>query len=349
VRVLIIGGTRFMGPHIVRDLVSRGHEIAVFHRGETSSVLPDTVTELFGDRDRLQEFTGKIRGFEPKVVLDMMLLNEKQALTLVEVLSGVARRLVVASSCDVYWNYDLLRGVESGPVKSARVTEDSRLREKIYPYRNEVKDENDRLYNYDKILVERVVMAQSDPIGTALRLPVVYGPGDYRHRFYNYLRRMKDNRPAILIGEQHAQLRITRGYCENCAAAISLAVTEEEAAGRIYNIGEEQSLPERVWIEHLASIVGWQGEIITRPESDLPEHLKSDMQCCHHLDIDTGRVRSELGFKEPVSRETALRRTIDWELDNPPKQVSIETEYEAEDKIIADLKAGGRRDLPEES
>ncbi len=336
-KILIIGGTRFMGPHVVRNLVSGGHEVAVFNRGETEAVLPGEVTRFVGDRNRLRESAGVLRDFEPEVVLDMMLLNENQARALVEVMSGVARRLVMASSGDVYWNYDLLRGVESGPPNSTRVTEDAKLREKMFPYRDQVADKNDYLYDYDKIPVEQVVMSQEAMPGTVLRLPVVYGPGDYRHRFYSHLRRMKDNRPAILIEELHAQLCITRGYCENCAAAIGLAVIDDKAAGKVYNVGEEQSLSERSWIERLAGLVGWQGKIVTLPESNLPDHLKSEMQCQHHLDIDTDRLRRELGFADPVSCDEALRRTIDWELANPPEQTSIDSEYAAEDEIMAAL------------
>lgn len=334
-KILIIGGTRFMGPHVVRSLASAGHEVAVFHRGETPAELPGNVTEILGDRNNLRDFAGPIRAFAPEIVLDMMLLNELQAKELVKVTAGVARRLVVAGSCDVYLRYDLLRGVESGAPDSARVTEESELRRRLYPYRSEVADEKDLLYNYDKIPVERAVMSQERIEGTVLRLPVVYGPGDYRHRFYSYLRRMSDNRPAILIGASQAALKITRGYSENCAAAIALAVMNEKSAGRIYNVGELQPLPEREWIGRLAGITGWTGNIIELPEEDLPKHLHTDMQCRHHLDIDTSRLREELGFAEPVDSDEALRRTTGWELANPPEKDDFETEYAAEDVIIA--------------
>ena len=38
-KVLVIGGTNFIGPHVVRQLIERGHEVAVFHRGETKAKL----------------------------------------------------------------------------------------------------------------------------------------------------------------------------------------------------------------------------------------------------------------------------------------------------------------------
>lgn len=71
---------------------------------------------------------------------------------------------------------------------------------------------------YDKILVERAVMGDADPVGTILRLPMVYGPGDPQHRLFQYLKRMDDRRPAILMDEGAAGWRWSRGYVENVAA-----------------------------------------------------------------------------------------------------------------------------------
>jgi uncharacterized protein YbjT (DUF2867 family) len=55
VRVLVIGGTNFMGPLAIRRLVVEGHEVSVFHRGTTEAVLPEGVERLRGDRRRLEE------------------------------------------------------------------------------------------------------------------------------------------------------------------------------------------------------------------------------------------------------------------------------------------------------
>jgi nucleoside-diphosphate-sugar epimerase len=252
-------------------------------------------------------------------------------------MSGIAKRLVVASSCDVYRNYNMLRGEEldSTPVK--RITEDSPLRGKLYPYRKDVPLENQNLYDYDKILVERTVMSDSNLPATVLRLPMVYGPGDYQHRFYGYIKRMTDNRPAILMDKDQAEWRITRGYVENCAEAIYLAVTDEKAAGRAYNVGDPQALPEKEWIEKIAKMMGWEGKIIGLPKDKLPEHLKGDEYWQYHLDIDTSRIRNELGFTEKIDREEALRRTIEWEKNNPPEKGVDESEYTAEDEACRDL------------
>ena len=49
-RVLVLGGTSFMGPHVVARLYDNGCEVAIFNRGQTQADLPDQVQHFFGDR-----------------------------------------------------------------------------------------------------------------------------------------------------------------------------------------------------------------------------------------------------------------------------------------------------------
>src|SRR5207249_1224013 len=118
--------------------------------------------------------------------------------------------------------------------------------EKLYPYRKNPPRKSDDadqwMDDYEKILAERTVKGNPLLPGTVLRLPMVYGPRDDQHRLFPYLKRMDDKRPAILLDEDVAQWRWTRGYVENVAAAIALAVVDERAIGRIYNVGEPRTL-----------------------------------------------------------------------------------------------------------
>ena len=54
-KVVVIGGTNFLGPPLVRRLVALGHEVAVFHRGRTGADLPPAVEHILGDRHDLGE------------------------------------------------------------------------------------------------------------------------------------------------------------------------------------------------------------------------------------------------------------------------------------------------------
>ncbi len=71
-RVLAIGATGFIGPHAVRDLTARGHEVAVVHRGDTGASLPNGVRQILCDRDALSDMRPELERFAPDVVLDVI-------------------------------------------------------------------------------------------------------------------------------------------------------------------------------------------------------------------------------------------------------------------------------------
>src|SRR4029079_11562659 len=109
---------------------------------------------------------------------------------------------------------------------------------------------------YDKIPVEREILGDKELPGTVLRLPMVYGPGDPLRRFLPGVKRVDDRRPAILFEEKFARWRAPRGFVENVAAPIALAAVDARAAGRVYNVGESESLTELEWSRRIASAAG---------------------------------------------------------------------------------------------
>jgi nucleoside-diphosphate-sugar epimerase len=188
--------------------------------------------------------------------------------------------------------------------------------------------------DYDKIVVEQVTMSEPELPGTALRLPMTHGPGDRQHRLYSFLKRMDDARPSILLEHGFAAWRAPRGYVENVAHAITLAVTDSRAAGRIYNVAEPQALSTVDWVKAIAAAAGWHGEIVVAPEGRMPLLLASE----HHLVVDSTRIRHELGYNEIVPFEEALSRTVAWERANPPADTDpAQFDYATEDAILSEL------------
>jgi nucleoside-diphosphate-sugar epimerase len=133
--VLVIAGTGFIGSQVVRALQRMGHTVAVFHRGRTEAELPSSVTHFHGERDQLASFRSHFQRLGPEVVIDMRLMTERDAEGAVTAFRGIARRLVAISSGDVYRAYDVFRQSVSGPPKAVPITEDSPLRDTLFPYR----------------------------------------------------------------------------------------------------------------------------------------------------------------------------------------------------------------------
>jgi len=151
-RILVIGGTGFVGPHILRRLVGKGHEILCVHRGRTKADLPLEIVHLHGDRERLVDHRTDLARFGPEVVVDTGPMAECQARTLMLAVRDIARRVVALSSGDVYRAYGLLHGTESGPPEYVPIAEDAPLRQRLFPYRGQTSREPDdrasgRVYN----------------------------------------------------------------------------------------------------------------------------------------------------------------------------------------------------------
>ncbi len=238
----MVGGTNFIGPPVVRRLAGPATRSRC-STGDARRRTSRRASSSGGDRSDLGGSVGELRRLAPELVLDMIPMNEAEARDLGE---RVPRRLPAGRGDQQPGRLPGIRpGYRQGPGTAgpgpAR-RKSSPLREKLYPYEREGAED------YEKILVEKVVMGDPGLPGTVLRLPAVYGPGDYQHRLFGYVRRMDDGRRAIPLGESMASWRWTHGYVEDVAAAIALAVTDERAAGRVYNVGEQDPPSWAEWV-----------------------------------------------------------------------------------------------------
>jgi nucleoside-diphosphate-sugar epimerase len=341
-KILLIGGTGLTGPSAAAQFRESGHSVTVFHRGKTPA--PAGTEQMIGDRQVLGDYRAEFARRNFDVVVDFITTSEAQARQLMETFRGITSRVIALSSMDVYRAMGVFRGTEPGPLQQLPLAEDSDLRTKSQYSPEELKVFHQILpyadQDYEKIAVEKCVLGDRELPGTALRLPMVYGPGDYIHRFHYLLKRMDDGRPVIIFSDDVAAWRTPRGYAENVGAAIALAATSERAAGRIYNICEPEAYSELEWAKRIAKAVGWKGEFLVLPREKTPKHLQHPRRAEQHLVASSTRIREELGYKEVIAVEEGIQRTIPWERANPPQQFLFAPfDYEAEDAVIKELRA----------
>jgi nucleoside-diphosphate-sugar epimerase len=342
-RVILVGGTGFLGPHVAAQLLRMGHRVIVYHRGEHEPALPYGIEHVHSPLAArpVTRFPSELTSLACDVVVGMHVMGEADARAIADSFRGIARRAVLISSADVYRAYGVVRGTEPGPPDPAPLSEDSPLRERLYPYRDGSRSQ-DPNYVYEKILAEREIARHRDLPATILRLPAVYGPGDEQRRFFPYLRRMQDRRPAIVLEKGMAAWRWTHGYVENIAHAIALVVDQDKAAGRVYNVGEPVTSSTEERVLRLARVTGWEGRIVALPAESCPPHLRLPGNFGQRIELDSSRIREELGYKEPVSEQDAFRRTISWERANPPAHLEPALfDYEAEDRALGETPLPG--------
>jgi nucleoside-diphosphate-sugar epimerase len=341
-KILLIGGSGFIGQFVAQQLQQSGHNVTVFHRGKTAA--PHGAEEILGDRQFLQDHQPEFRRQKFDVVVDFVLSSGRQAQQLMDTFRGIAGRAVALSSMDVYRAWGVFYKTEQCGLQDLPLTEDSALRTSTITYPPDVLKRAQSIYGwmdaeYDKIPVEQAVLGDAKLPGTILRLPMIYGPGDPLHRFHPVLKRIDDGRKQIIFADDVAPLRTPRGYVENVAAAIALAATSPQAAGRVYNVCEAEFFGELDWARKLAAAVGWQGEFVVLPHDRTPKHLLWPANTAQHVVASSDRIRKEIGYHEMVSRDEAIRRTVTWERANRPATPLAQFDYAAEDEALSQFKA----------
>src|SRR5713101_4561901 len=112
-RILMVGGTGFVGPYAARELHDRGHDVTLFHRGQHESVLLPPVRHFRSAEAAMPVLTFPQdllhAGFE--VVIHMIPMGEADTRAAVHSFTGRAQRLVVFSSGDVYRGYGRFTGI----------------------------------------------------------------------------------------------------------------------------------------------------------------------------------------------------------------------------------------------
>lgn len=335
-KILVLGGTGFIGSHVVARLCERSHCVAVLHRGKSPTSDLPKVSYYLGERRELEPIGKQLRAFEPSVVVDMIGYCRRDAKSLVNVFGGSGARVISLSSVDCYRNRSGFFGHSDHAPDPLPLTESSPLRERYFPYADHKKP-FDPETTYEKILVEETLRNGFREALTILRAAAVYGPKDRQHRVWPYLKRMRDRRPFILIDEGMANWRWTRVYVENLAAMVVLAVETSAMAGQVYNAGERQTPTEREWIARIAEITGWNGEVIPVPNNRLPAQLRLNYDWRYGFAMAAEKISQVSEFIEPIDLRTAMQRTVEWETAFPPENPAQGFDYAAEDDALGAL------------
>src|SRR5580700_6400287 len=109
-RLLFLGGTRFIGKHAVELAHAGGHEVTVVHRGHHNSPLPRGVVEILADRLDSSSLSAIFKRVRPDSVVDTCAMTALAAKTAATAMDGNVGHVVVLSSQDVYAQFGRLNG-----------------------------------------------------------------------------------------------------------------------------------------------------------------------------------------------------------------------------------------------
>ena len=181
--ILILGGTGFLGPHVVAAARARGHALTLFNRGKTHPGMFPELEQLRGDRDgHLEALAGRrwdavvdTSGYVPRIV--------KMS---ADLLSPNIGQYVFISTISVYKNDDRVGADETAPVET------------IADPRNEDVKAN---YGALKALCEQAAAAALPGRTTVIRPGLIVGPGDPTGRFTHWPWRMAQGGEVLAPGD----------------------------------------------------------------------------------------------------------------------------------------------------
>ncbi|NER06653.1 MAG: NAD-dependent epimerase/dehydratase family protein [Okeania sp. SIO3C4] len=210
-RILIMGGTRFIGVYLTKILVEQGHEVVLFNRGNKPSPVSE-VTEIHGDRTDATQLKEKLASEKFDAIFD----NNGRKLTdtkpLAEIFKDQVQHFVYMSSAGVYLKSDQMPHIEGDAV-----------------------DPKSR--HLGKYETETELTNQGLP-WTSIRPTYIYGPQNYNDLEAWFFDRIVRDRPIPIPGNG---LHITQlGHVKDLAMAMANVLGNDRAIGQIYNVSGER-------------------------------------------------------------------------------------------------------------
>jgi nucleoside-diphosphate-sugar epimerase len=210
-RVLIMGGTRFIGVYLTKILVEKGHEVVLFNRGN-KPVPVEGVQQIQGDRKDAAQLKAKLANESFDAIFDNNGREMSDTQPLAEIFQGKVKHFVYVSSAGVYQKSDQLPHIEGDPV-------DPKSRHK------------------GKFETENYLQAQGLPF-TSIRPVYIYGPQNYNPLEAWFFDRILRDRPIPIPGNG---MHITQlGHCQDLAKAMAAVLDNSQAIGQIYNISGDR-------------------------------------------------------------------------------------------------------------
>lgn len=242
-KILILGGTQFVGLHLTQAAIDAGHEVTLFNRGRTNTHLFPDVEKLVGDRNESGGYDA-LKGRTWDAAIDVTAYFPRQVKELLEVLSGSIEHFTYISTVSVYADF------------SKEITEDSPLAELEDPTTEEI---TGGTYGGLKVLCE--VQAEKYMPGKTLTIRPTYvvGPHDHTDRFTYWLTRTAKGGEMLAPGSPDENLRIIDG---RDLAEWTIRLVEAKQTGIYNGVGPDYDLTFGEVVETVKNLIGSDTEFV---------------------------------------------------------------------------------------
>jgi nucleoside-diphosphate-sugar epimerase len=313
VKALIIGGTGPTGPFVVEGLVKRGYEPVILHRGTHEVPFVEPFEHIHADPHFGEPVAEALEGRS----FDLVIASYGRLRLLVDTLAKTTDRLIT------------IGGTVYGKTEWSKPADESAARALTHKIVQRVQETEEFLR--ESHAAEKFNL-------THFRYPNLYGPRQLAPREWSIIRRLLDGRREIPVMDGGLTLE-SRAYVENAAQAVLLGVDNAEAsAGAFYNVADELTPTDAQRAEAIAAAMNLDIRLVNYPrEAAAPAYFwgvgrnleymgQEGAPPTHHKLLDISKMKSELGYRDVVPFEEAVRRTVAWYMENPLERGGSEEE-----------------------
>ena len=322
-KILILGGTIFLGRHIVDSALEKGYELTLFNRGQHNPDLFPEIEKIHGDR---KTDIDKLKGREWDAVIDTCGYVKSDAVKSTQVLKDTTGKYIFISSLSVYADFKKPGIDESYPVGKI---EDE-----------DVEEMNFENYGPLKALCEDVVCKAYPHSHVNARAGLLVGPYDFSDRFTYWVRRVAEGGKILCPGDGNTLIE----YIDiRDLADWTLKMAENDSCGTYNATGLDHEYTMREFLEDCRSVSGSDAEFIwaddeflkennVAPWTDMPLWLPdSDPEFAGFSKINIDKALNDgMTFRKPAD---TIKATLDWDrtrTDVKEMRAGLKKEREAE-------------------
>ena len=326
-KVLVIGGTAFLGPLLVEELLEGGHEVAILHR-KPKHDLGRRVENLMADRNDADSLREALDHRRFDVVFDNA-YDWQRGTTAAQVEATVRQfgdrlsRYIFMSSVAAYG--DGLNHKESDPLAP---------------------DYHPEPYVRHKATTERLLFRMHRQTGlpvVTFRPPFVYGAGNPFYREQFFWDRLRAGRPIVIPGDGHRLMQFV--YVNDLVLAMVRAMDEPRAEGEAFNIGYPKPVTHAELVEQLAKVANVEPALVRIPRDVIAQAGGNAMAEPYYFGeyYDVPPITEYIGKVTRLLKtkltpfETGLKETYRWYARNHKPRTAG---FEFDDKLLAMARAG---------
>lgn len=318
-KILIIGGSGFIGWKLLETINDGKNDIIVYNRGNKNRIYPNNVRHIIGDRANIDLLSDIVKKEKFDIVYDMCCFTVDQIKNLIPIFNGKVKRYVFISTSAVYLDNQVL------PLKE---TSACGFHPQWGTYGN-------NKYECEKLLLN-AFKNDKFPV-TIIRPTYVYGVGNIIDRETFLFDRIEKNIPLFVPFSGEAVIQL--GYISDLCEALKLLISLEKGFGEVYNISGSEYITLNGLIKKVSEIIGKDTKIYYLD----PQKYGFSQREIFPFESNTyfvtiEKFKKDFGWEPLISLEEGLKKSyIAWK----NGEYEITPKYDIENKLITLLKEVG--------